>query len=327
MTLLTEAEWDKFIAHHPNAHLLQTSAWGRLKSDYGWEAVHIANEVCGAQMLFRKLPLGFSIAYIPRGPVGEDWSSLQPEMDEVCRSRRAIFLKIDPDGWDDVPLTNRELFRPGKPIQPRRTILVSLSGTEEDWLARMKQKCRYNIRLAQKSGVVVRPSEDVAVFASLMTATAERDGFGVHEKAYYDMVVQQFISSGNGVMLFAEFEGVPLAAVIVLKYGNRAYYMYGASSDLERQRMPAYLVQWEAMRWAASQGCISYDLWGVPDEDLDMLEAQFTTRQDGLWGVYRFKRGFGGEVKRSPETIDRVYIPALYSAYKWYTRQSGGGAA
>jgi len=327
MTLLTEAEWDQFIAHHPNAHLLQTSAWGRLKSDYGWEAVSIANEVCGAQVLFRKLSLGFTIAYIPRGPVGEDWSSMQPEMDEVCRSRRAIFLKIDPDGWEELPRTNRELFRPGEPIQPRRTSLISLSGPEEDWLARMKQKCRYNIRLAQKSGVVVRPSEDVAVFASLMTATAERDGFGVHEKAYYDKVVQQFISSGNGVMLFAEFEGVPLAAVIVLKNGDRAYYMYGASSDLERQRMPAYLVQWEAMRWAASQGCISYDLWGVPDEDLDMLEAQFTTRQDGLWGVYRFKRGFGGEVKRSPETIDRVYIPALYSAYKWYTRQSGGGAA
>jgi lipid II:glycine glycyltransferase (peptidoglycan interpeptide bridge formation enzyme) len=79
--------------------------------------------------------------------------------------------------------------------------------------------------------------------------------------------------------------------------------------------MPNYLLQWEAIRWAKSQGCTEYDLWGVPDEDMDTLEANFTLRSDGLWGVYRFKRGFGGELKRSVGSWDRVYNPLLYRAY------------
>ena len=81
--------------------------------------------------------------------------------------------------------------------------------------------------------------------------------------------------------------------------------------------MPTYLVQWEAMRWARAQGCSEYDLWGVPDEDLETLEADFTTRQDGLWGVYRFKRGFGGTLKRATATWDRIYNPLLYAGYQW----------
>ena len=83
--------------------------------------------------------------------------------------------------------------------------------------------------------------------------------------------------------------------------------------------MPAYLLQWEAMRWARAHGCTEYDLWGVPDEAEESLEAQFETRHDGLWGVYRFKRGFGGRVRRSARTWERVYIPALYRLIGWYT--------
>jgi lipid II:glycine glycyltransferase (peptidoglycan interpeptide bridge formation enzyme) len=79
--------------------------------------------------------------------------------------------------------------------------------------------------------------------------------------------------------------------------------------------MPNYLLQWEAIRWAKSQGCTEYDLWGVPDEDLATLEANFANRNIGLWGVYRFKRGFGGELRRSVGPWDRVYNPTLYRLY------------
>jgi lipid II:glycine glycyltransferase (peptidoglycan interpeptide bridge formation enzyme) len=91
--------------------------------------------------------------------------------------------------------------------------------------------------------------------------------------------------------------------------------LYGASTDEERNRMPTYLLQWEAMRWAKARGAEEYDLWGVPDEDEATLEANFETRHDGLWGVYRFKRGFGGKVNQAAGPLDTVYHPLLYRLY------------
>jgi lipid II:glycine glycyltransferase (peptidoglycan interpeptide bridge formation enzyme) len=112
---------------------------------------------------------------------------------------------------------------------------------------------------------------------------------------------------------------------MVFKFGNRAWYFYGASSNMHRDRMPNHLLQWEAIRWARSKGCKEYDLWGVPDANLSTLEANFAKESNGLWGVYRFKRGFGGELKRSVGPWDRIYKPYLYRIYSiWLkTRKEG----
>ena len=119
-------------------------------------------------------------------------------------------------------------------------------------------------------------------------------------------------------MLIAAYQGQPLAGLMVFADGQRAWYLYGASARDHRDRMPTYLLQWEAMRWARSRGCVEYDLWGVPDEEEELLESQFTTREDGLWSVYRFKRGFGGRLLRAAGPWDRVYQPALYRLYQWW---------
>jgi lipid II:glycine glycyltransferase (peptidoglycan interpeptide bridge formation enzyme) len=132
-----------------------------------------------------------------------------------------------------------------------------------------------------------------------------------HHKAY-----ELFHPKGMCELLLADYQGQPLAALMVFAVGRHAWYLYGASSDRERARMPAYLLQWKAIRWARSRGCVKYDLWGVPDEDEATLEAQFESRRDGLWGVYRFKRGFGGRVARSAGAWDRVYNPAVYWLYR-----------
>ncbi len=108
---------------------------------------------------------------------------------------------------------------------------------------------------------------------------------------------------------------------MVFAYGSRAWYFYGASTNQHRHRMPTYLLQWEAMRWARDQGCTEYDLWGVPDEDEHTLEDQFAERSDGLWGVYRFKRGFGGNLRRALGPWDRVYQPVLYTFYRWWVER------
>lgn len=326
MTNLTRSEWDEFLTHFPQVHVLQTGAWGELKLPFGWSPERIQVGENGAQILFRRLPLGFTIAYIPKGPLGNQWASLWPEIDRLCRQRRAIFLKVEPDAWvgqENESSGGLEGFVPSRSIQPRRTILIDLSGGEEDWLARMKQKTRYNIRLAQKKEIVVRESADLAEFQRLMQTTGTRDGFGVHSQAYYQRAFDLFSAAGKVALLIAEYQGRGLAALMVFTSGERAWYLYGASSDEERNRMPTYLLQWEAMRWAAAQGCRSYDLWGVPDEDEETLEEQFEGRSDGLWGVYRFKRGFGGQLMQSAQSWDRVYQPILYRAYQVILRRRG----
>jgi lipid II:glycine glycyltransferase (peptidoglycan interpeptide bridge formation enzyme) len=326
-TLVDPAGWDRFLTAYPDAHLLQTSAWGELKAGFGWRAERIAVGETGAQVLFRRLPLGLSLAYIPKGPLGPDWRSLWPLVDDLCKARRAILLKVEPDLWEEssgslgVHLPG---FQPdGIPVQPRRTLVVSLEGDEAAWLARMKPKTRYNIRLAERKGVAVKPSSDVESFHRMMQITGSRDGFGVHSLEYYRCAYQLFQPSGAVQLFLADYQGSPLAGLMAFKAGRRAWYFYGASGEEERNRMPAYLLQWEAMRWAASQGCSEYDLWGVPDEEEDTLEAQFETRSDGLWGVYRFKRGFGGALKRGAATWERVYIPPLYRLYRWWARRAG----
>ncbi len=331
MTRLNLSAWNDFLAQHPQAHLLQTGAWGELKQPFGWQPERVRAGNSGAQVLFRRLPLGLTIAYIPWGPVGEDWAALWPEVDALCRQKNAIFLKIEPDAWEGDPALEARLPHgalPAAPIQPRRTVLVDLRGTEDDILARMKQKTRYNIHLAARKEVEVRVSDDLDAFYALMQTTGERDGFGVHSKAYYERAIRLFAPNGSGLILQAEYAGQPLAALMLFMRGERAWYLYGASNDLERNRMPAYRLQWEAMRIARERGCRTYDLWGVPDEDEETLEAQFTGRNDGLWGVYRFKRGFGGRLMRSAGAWDRVYQPLLYRAYRWLLRRRGatGGA-
>lgn len=314
MPIVSLPDWKRFLSQHPNAHLLQTGEWGELKSAFGWKPVRVISGNVGVQILFRKLPLGFTIGYIPKSNPDK---SLLPEIDQVCKQNRAIFLKLEPDFWmSEQPETwNLEFETSPHNIQPPRTLIIDIRGSEEEILARMKQKTRYNIRLAEKKGVTVRAWDDIDSFHKMMLVTGGRDRFGVHSLEYYRRAYDLLHPKGMCEILVAEYEGKPLAALFVARNGNRAYYLYGASTDEERNRMPTYLLQWEAMKWAKAHGCEEYDLWGVPDEDEATLEANFETRHDGLWGVYRFKRGFGGELKRAAQALDRVYNPLLYWAY------------
>ncbi|MBU1661139.1 MAG: peptidoglycan bridge formation glycyltransferase FemA/FemB family protein [Chloroflexi bacterium] len=320
----TLEEWDAFLSRYPNAHLLQTQSWGELKSTFGWNVVRIVTRDAGAQILFKKLPLGLTWAYLPKGPVGENWGDLWPAVNAACRRRRAVFLKVEPDLWEQEAGSPRDAATPTgfrlspHHIQPPRTLLVNLAGAEDQILSRMKQKTRYNIGLAIRKGVVVRSSNDIDGFHKLMQTTGERDAFGVHSLEYYRRVYGLFAPRGECELLWAEYQEEPLAALMILVHGNRAWYFYGASSNLHRNRMAPYILQWEAMRWARAQGCIEYDLWGVPDADIETLEAEFMQRRDGLWGLYRFKRGFGGKLHRVAAPWDRVYRPGLYAFYRWW---------
>lgn len=328
---LDDACWNAFVTAHPAGHLLQLSQWGALRVRFGWQAVRLALEQggqlrAGAQVLFRRLPLGRSLAYVPKGPLmdlDDDAATTQlwAALHGLARSRRAVLLKIEPELPDDPVLVARLWdwgFRPSpQTIQPRRTIWVDLSADEEAILSRIKSKTRYNIRLAARKGVQVREGtlDDFDTFYALMQETGARDGFPVRSRGYYLTAYQFFAPAGLARLFLAFYGDEPLGALMAFACGDKAWYLYGASSNRHRNRMPNYRLQWEAMRWAKARGCIAYDLWGIPDEDEATLEAQFTERHDGLWGLYRFKRGFGGRAHRYIGACDYVYSPLWYKLY------------
>lgn len=323
MAILTKEEWQNFCKENPEHSLLQDAEWGDLKSGFGWTPAYVRHERAGAMVLFRALPAGLKIAYIPRGPFGTGFEGLWPEIHALCRKQHALFLRVEPDYWRHTPEADElertmEGFIPSfATVQPPRTIVIPLDGTEDEILARMNQKTRYNIRLSQKKDLTVTESTDAAVFHKLMEQTGSRDAFGVHSEAYYRRCLECFSEGKKGRILLVSYQGKPLSALMLFIEGKRGYYLYGASSNEERNRMPNHLAQWTAIRICREAGCTEYDLWGIPDEEEDILEAQFADRHDGLWPVYRFKRGFGGNVLRTMGSFDYVYNRVLYSAVKF----------
>jgi lipid II:glycine glycyltransferase (peptidoglycan interpeptide bridge formation enzyme) len=333
-----DAEWDAFVACHPQGSLLQTTGWARLKNRFGWSSHRVwlkrdGRIAAGAQILYKSAALGLvKMAYIPHGPL-VDWEDeeqtavLFNQIDLSIYERRAAIAKLEPLIWQDAlsperwqEICTQHNLRPNTDtIQPPQTILVDLRPSLDDILANMKQKTRYNIRLAAKKGVTTRQgtTADLPAFVQLMQLTGQRDGFGIHTPLYYQAAFEIFAEKEQVVLWLAEFEGKPLAAVMVFMLGRNAYYLYGASSNEERERMPNYAVQWAAMQWAKTHGCEWYDLWGIPDAPEAELEANFTDRHDGLWGVYRFKRGFGGQIRCTVGATDRVYNQLAYKLYQW----------
>jgi peptidoglycan pentaglycine glycine transferase (the first glycine) len=216
MPIVTRDQWEEFVQTFPQAHIMQTAGWGELKESPSWNHIHVVNDNNGAQILIRTIVMNYTMAYIPKGPLGQDWSSLWPEIDAVCKAKNVVFLKVEPDVYEEDRLDlQRQGFKASKQnIQPRRTIVIDIRKDEKDILAAMKQKTRYNIRLAEKQGVVVKPSTDLHVFHNLLRVTAERDEFGVHTLEYYQKVYQLFNSIGQGELLIAEYQGEPLAGLI-----------------------------------------------------------------------------------------------------------------
>jgi len=211
MKLLSPQAWDQFVSKHPDAHILQTSGWGELKSAFGWSPLFFRQEDLGAMVLFRQLPLGMSIAYVPRGPVGDgDWDNFWKGLDEHCQKEKAVFLRMEPNLWEPVEKDLIKHQLPGfiateQTIQPPRTIMINLDSSEEDLLMAMKSKTRYNIRLAERKDVIVRQSEDVPAFHRMMLTTGNRDEFGIHSLDYYQRAYDIFSQEDACVLLIAEY--------------------------------------------------------------------------------------------------------------------------
>jgi lipid II:glycine glycyltransferase (peptidoglycan interpeptide bridge formation enzyme) len=308
--IISAQQWDTLLCSFSQPHILQSWAWGELKAQTGWRAQRLvwqengANPVAAASLLVRRvhprLPIG--VAYVPKGPVIADWSDVglvEGVLSQVvaeARRRGALFVKIDPDVRADsdqgravIATLQRRGWRPSADqIQYRNTVVSDLAPDEDALLAAMKPKWRYNIRLAERRGVVVRDgtADDLPAFYAMYTETGGRDGFLVRPYPYYRAIWERFLRETHGHLLLAEVDGAPVAGLILFRYGPTAWYFYGASTAQARELMPNHALQWAALRWAKAAGCTRYDWWGAPD----VLDES-----DPMWGVYRFKQGFGGE--------------------------------
>jgi peptidoglycan pentaglycine glycine transferase (the first glycine) len=279
---------------------------------------------------------GFSarlrILYVPKGPL-LDWNNLSlrhqvlADIKSLAHQQGAIFVKTDPDvilaegfpgsAEDQANQTGQsvimELRDQGwhlsdEQVQFRNTILIDLHASPDDILARMKQKTRYNVRLAERKGVTVRTGnlDDLQLLYRMYAGTSIRDGFVIRPADYYLNTWQTFIQAGLAEALIAEVEGEPVAAIIIFNFAGKAWYVYGMSRELHRDKMPNHLLQWHAILHSQSKGCSSYDLWGAPD---DFVET------DPLWNVYRFKEGLGGRIVRHIGAWDLPTRPIIYSLY------------
>jgi peptidoglycan pentaglycine glycine transferase (the first glycine) len=192
----------------------------------------------------------------------------------------------------------------------RHEWVLDIRPDEQTLLAGMKEKWRYNIRLASRRAVTVRQGEgaaDLETFYRLYQITSERDHFFIHEQSHYADIMRLFGANDHAALFLAEYAGKAIAATVVLRLGHWSWYMYGASSNEQRERMPNHLLQWSGIQWAKSHGCWYYNFRGIPD----ILEED-----QELWGVYLFKRGFGGYPIRFMQTHDLVYQPLLYETYR-----------
>ncbi len=336
-------QWNSLISRIKgvNAHIFQTVNWGEFKQQFGWQASHHTwkddqgTVVAAAMVLERSLRLpglNFKVLYLPKGPT-LNWQdenlvhSVLSDLEEYSRERKAIFIKIDPDvalgtgvpGSEDARedpvgqalqarLEDRKWCFSQDQIQFRNTVMIDLQQDDDALLAAMKQKTRYNIRLAEKKGVTVHTGslDDLQMLYAMYAETSVRDGFVIRSADYYLTLWRAFMQAGMATPLIAEASGEPIAAIFLFHFNGIARYIHGMSVEKQRDLMPNYLLQWRAIQHARGLGSTTYDMWGAPDE--------FTT-SDPLWGVYRFKEGFNGTVLRTLGAWDFAPRPAFYRLY------------
>ncbi len=271
------------------------------------------------------------VMYAPKGPAldygdADLVTEVLDYLQKMARKHGAIWLKLDPDviaatGVPDEPedtlnFTGQALIRTlkdrgwrfGDQVQFRNTVVLDLTRSEDELLAAMSQNTRRKVRIAEREGVTVRAGsvDDLALLYDLYRVTGARDDFLIRPPEYYEQAWRSFISAGLAHPLIAEFEGKAIAHVILFHFGQTCWYFYGASSNEARDKMPNYLLQWEAIKWAKANGYSRYDFWGAPDN---------FEESDSMWGVYNFKRGFRGTVTRHIGAWDYAPYPLLYRAY------------
>lgn len=315
-------EYEEFVSGHPRGEFMQSTRWQEVKSNWKWEAVVSRDgegRIVGAcGVLIQKMPLfGTSFLYAPRGPVcdihdRQVLADLKAGVDQLAKTYNAHLFKMDPDvaakDEDFLRLMDEmgfaRFYGPDgfETIQARFNYRLYLQGrTEAELMAGFTQKTRYNIRVARKHGVEVRPAgpEYLDDFMKIYQVTGARDGFNTRPKEYFQRMLSAL---GPHCRLYMGFyEGQAICGAIATNYAGKTCYVYGASDNAHRNVMPNYLMQMEMIRWAVETGCDVYDFQGI--------SGDMENENGHMYGLYRFKRGFGGQVDELAGEFNYLYKP------------------
>ena len=331
MKLLEEKDkerYKEFLESHERCNFQQSLEWGNVKTSWIKEVILSENEngeIIGSLCVWiRKIPIFGNLMYVPRGPVCDIHNEnvikdLTEGANELAKKYNAFVLRMEPDILktdtefrEIISKYGYEIKDDSKDfkdeIQPRFVFRLNIKGkTEDEIFAAFHQKTRYNIRLATKKGVVIKEGtkEDLKDFHKIMVETGERDNFIIRSLEYFEKMYDE-LAPKHMKLLMAYHDEKPIAGIIPIMYGNKTWYLYGASSNSYRNLMPNYLLQWTMIKEAIQNKCDIYDFRGVSGV-VDENHPQY--------GLYRFKKGFNAEFT---EFIGEVYIPYKPFVYKMY---------
>ncbi|MBC8526422.1 MAG: peptidoglycan bridge formation glycyltransferase FemA/FemB family protein [Candidatus Cloacimonetes bacterium] len=316
-------EWNDFISTTNECPLIQSIEWGEFKRISGWIPLRIGvfeNDkiIAGISILKRKIPFtGKSLFYAPRGPVlnfhnEEVFSLLMLKIKEIAKLHNAIALKIDPEILETDTAAKEILEKydfhfANKQIQPRATFFLDLTKNLDDLLVSFEPKTRYNIRLSHKKGVNVKElssQKGAQIFYDIYIETAKRDAFIIHNFDYYKRIVELMAEKRMVHIFIAYYQKMPIASIYVFTFGQKVWYVYGCSSNEYRNVMPNHALHWEVIKWAKQNDYKTYDLWGIPASPHP---------KHPLYGVYKFKKGFNGKLKKFVGMYDLVLQPFWYN--------------
>ena len=319
-------EFEEYMANHPNGSFMQSTKWAKVKNTWDSTGVisrGIDGEIKGAvHIIYQTVPVfGTKFMYAPRGPICdfddiETLKDLTKGIRELGEKLGAHAFKCDPDFLasddkyiDTFKSMGYEYFKGGlnfETIQPRFNYRLFLNGRNEDELfANLTQKTRYNCRVAMKKGVEIKicGKDMLDDFIRIMSVTGERDGFNIRPKWYFEQFLDAF---GDKVRLYMAFyNGEPISGAITTQYAGKTCYVYGASDNAHRNVMPNYLIQWEMIKWAIEGNSTVYDFQGVSGD---------LSEDNPLYGLYRFKKGFNGDLTELAGEFEIVFKPVVNKA-------------
>lgn len=345
--------WDAFLAVTSGGHHTQTSLWAQVKVPVGWRVARIVvtrggQIVAGAQVLLRTFPLACAVGYVPRGPLcavdePELTALVMDELLRLARVRRVQYLAVQPPCNGEAlagALSGWGLHPSLREVEPTATVVLDLDRSEDDLLAAMKIRTRYNVRLALRKGIVVRQGteSDIPAFHRLLLATGGRQGFSPHPEEYFRRVWRVLGSRGHAKLFLADYEGETLSALFLIAFGPSVYAWRAAWSGRHGNRRPNEALQWGAINWARAQGYQHYDFEGIdPGLARDLVERETGGQEapderneakpaprsgDDLpvtankESVATFKLGFGGRIVLSPGAYEYVANPLLRWGYQ-----------
>ncbi|MEX0649640.1 MAG: peptidoglycan bridge formation glycyltransferase FemA/FemB family protein [Candidatus Andersenbacteria bacterium] len=313
--------WNECVFASSHSSFLQTWQWGEVQKKLGANPQRFVVEdkdkiQAVALILNRPLPLGRRWLYIPRGPIVRDdalpvWPQIEAIVQDVAQEAGALFVRLDPI-LTSVPdiFSTKHWRKADREVQPKQTLLLDLSPSEEELLAALHSKTRYNVRLSKRKRVTVRFSSDasdVNVFLQLARDVQNRTAFSYHPDEYYRAIIEALGPQDLAEIAIAEYNGQAIAAHLMIYAGPVATYAHGASGDTHRDLMAPARLYWETILRAKNRGCKTYDFFGVAPKDADSKHS---------WsGITRIKQGFNGTYAEYIGAYDFVPESMLYNAF------------